>query len=295
MSDPVAPDRPQPRQGFVPLPAGPLFVRDIGQGPPIVVLHGGPDFDHTYLLPDLDRLADRYRLVYYDQRGRGRSPGQVESVSLDSELADLDGLRSHFGFEQIALLGHSWGGLLAAAYALRHPARVSHLILLNTAPLSRAGIVRARAEIARRTAPLEQLHALRESPAYQAGDPATVAAFYRLRFSTTIKQPADLDKLDLGYGRCTAADVLRAWAIEQRLYDETYFLEDFDLLPPLRRLSVPSLVLHGDHDFVPLPIAREIARAIPASRLVVLPACGHFAYFEQPQAVRHAIDALFAP
>jgi proline iminopeptidase len=291
----LTPESGDVHEGYVPVPAGPLFVRQVGQGPPIVVLHGGPDFDHTYLLPDLDRLADGYRLVYYDQRGRGRSPGQVESVSLASELADLDALRAHLGLEQIALLGHSWGGLLAAAYALRCPERVSRLILLNTAPLSHLGIVRVREEIDHRTAPLERLHALRASPLYAAGDPATVAAFYRLRFSTTIKRPADLDKLDLGYSRCTSQDILRAWAIEARLYQETYLREDFDLLPQLRRLKLPSLVLHGDHDFIPLPIAREIADAIPNSCLVVVSDCGHFSYFEQPGAVRRAIDALFAP
>jgi proline iminopeptidase len=283
------------QEGLIPLPGGPVFVRQIGGGPPIVVLHGGPDFDHAYLLPDLDRLAHAgYRLIYYDQRGRGRSPGAVESVSLASELADLDALRAHFALERIALLGHSWGGLLAAAYALRHPDRVSHLILLNTAPLSRSGVVRLRAEIERRTAPLNQLHALRASEAYAAGDPATVAAYYRLRFSTTIRRRADLDRLDLGYARLTSADVLRAWAIEERLYQETFLRPDFDLLPRLAGLRVPALVLHGDYDFVPLSIAREIAAALPGSRLVVLPDCGHFSYLEQPGAVRQAVDALFA-
>ena len=72
--------------------------REIGQGPPVIVLHGGPDFDHGYLLPDLDRLADAFRLIYYDQRGRGRSADQVlpEEVTLASEIDDLDMVRQHF-------------------------------------------------------------------------------------------------------------------------------------------------------------------------------------------------------
>ena len=77
----------------------PLFCRDVGAGPPIVVVHGGPDFDHAYLLPELDRLADSFRLVYYDQRGRGRSAEGVraEDVTLRSEVDDLDRVRSRFG------------------------------------------------------------------------------------------------------------------------------------------------------------------------------------------------------
>jgi hypothetical protein len=82
-------------------------VRDVGRGLPIIVLHGGPDFDSEYLMPELDRLADLGRLVYYDQRGRGRSYSgeQPEDVSIESEMADLDRLREWTGADSVALLG----------------------------------------------------------------------------------------------------------------------------------------------------------------------------------------------
>src|SRR3954468_8985305 len=102
-----------------------LYSREIGRGQPIIVLHGGPDFDHRYLLPDLDRLADAFRLIYYDQRGRGRSADEVlpDDVTLTSDVDDLDQVRQHFSLESAALLGHSWGAVLALEYALRHPRR----------------------------------------------------------------------------------------------------------------------------------------------------------------------------
>jgi proline iminopeptidase len=92
-----------------------LYIRDIGRGPAVIVLHGGPDFDHTYLLPELNRLSDSFHLIYYDQRGRGRSAQgvQPEDVTLESEIADLDAVRQHFGFDSAVLLGHSWGTVLA--------------------------------------------------------------------------------------------------------------------------------------------------------------------------------------
>src|SRR5437763_17020292 len=82
-----------------------LYSREIGRGQPIIVLHGGPDFDHRYLLPDLDRLADRFRLIYYDQRGRGESADQVlpDGVTLVSDVADLDRVRQHFHLRSTAL------------------------------------------------------------------------------------------------------------------------------------------------------------------------------------------------
>jgi proline iminopeptidase len=117
-----------------------LYAREIGRGQPIIVLHGGPDFDQSYLLPDFDRLAGAYRLIYYDQRGRGKSADGVQAneVSLVSDVADLDIARQHFQLETTAVLGHSWGTVLALEYAIRNPDRVSHLILMNPAPASSA-------------------------------------------------------------------------------------------------------------------------------------------------------------
>ena len=126
---------------FVDLDGGRLYGREVGDGDPtIVVVHGGPDFDHGYMLPEMDALAASFRLVYYDQRGRGRSTlaCKPDSVTIQSEVDDLDAIRSQLGLDQIVVLGHSWGGLLAMEYAIRHRDRVSHLVLVNTAPVSRS-------------------------------------------------------------------------------------------------------------------------------------------------------------
>src|SRR4051812_48046156 len=112
-----------------------LFVREIGTGDVIVVVHGGPDFDQSYLSPDLDRLSDMFRLVYYDQRGRGRSSAGVSAadVTIASEVQDLDTVRRSLGLERVVVLGHSWGGLIAMEYAIRFPRHVSALVLMNCA------------------------------------------------------------------------------------------------------------------------------------------------------------------
>ena len=115
-----------------------LYVREVGLGRPLVVVHGGPDFNHRYLRPELDRLAERCRVVYYDQRGRGRSfaVGAAIEVTMQSEVDDLDGVRRRLGLDTVALLGHSWGALVAMEYALAFPAQVSQLIVMNPAPAS---------------------------------------------------------------------------------------------------------------------------------------------------------------
>src|SRR5437867_5422940 len=112
-----------------------LFTRRAGDGPPVVVLHGGPGAHHDYLLPQYDLLARGRTLLYYDQRGGGRSPVSRETpVGWREHVADLDALRSHWALDQLTLLGYSWGGLLALLYALEHPDRVARLALVSSAP-----------------------------------------------------------------------------------------------------------------------------------------------------------------
>jgi proline iminopeptidase len=141
--NPADPGRGAVREGSVSVDNVALYYREIGEGVPVIVLHGGPDFDQSYLLPEMDRLSDSYHLIYYDQRGRGRSAAGVNpaEVSLASDIADVDAVREHFHYDRVTLLGHSWGTDLALEYALQHPNRVSRLILLNPAPASAADLV----------------------------------------------------------------------------------------------------------------------------------------------------------
>src|SRR5438105_1289647 len=122
-----------PREKRIPVGNAELYSREVGRGTAIIVLHGGPDFDHSYLLPELDRLSDSFHLIYYDQRGRGRSADHVQpqDVTLASDIADLEKVRQYFKLDSVVLLGHSWGTVLALEYALRYPERVSRMILMN--------------------------------------------------------------------------------------------------------------------------------------------------------------------
>ena len=118
-----------------------LYSRVVGQGTPIIVLHGAPDFDRSYLVPDLDRLSDSFHLIYYDQRGRGRCADRVqpEDLTLASDIADIEKVRQYFHLDCVVLLGHSSGTVLALEYALRYLQRVSRMILMNPAPASPEG------------------------------------------------------------------------------------------------------------------------------------------------------------
>jgi proline iminopeptidase len=243
----------------------------------------------------MDRLAASCRLIYYDQRGRGKSVGNVENMSIESEMQDLDSVRDYFGLESVTLLGHSWGGVLAMEYAVRHPEHVSHIILVGTGPASEEGIELYLQEWDKRSSPYgKEIQALRSSESYKAGDPKALAEWYRIYFSTTIKEPEALGRLNLSLEGFTNEMVLRGRAIEARLWDQTWGTQGYDLIPKLKELTNPTLVIHGDYDFIPVKTAERIAQAMPAARLVVLKDCGHFPYLERPTEFRGAIDDFFA-
>jgi len=288
---------PEARESRIPVLNASLWAREIGQGPPVIVLHGGPDFDCGYLLPSLDRLADTFRLIYYDQRGRGKSASGVnpDDVTLASDIDDIDAVRQHFQLKSATLLGHSWGTVLALEYALRHPTGVSQLILMNPAPASASDLAMFRKAYATALgAEMEQQRAITAGATYKAGDPEAVAARYRIHFKHALARPDDYERLmarmRAGFISQGKEGILKARAVEDRLMRDSWQNDGYDLLPRLRSLSIPTLVVFGDRDFIPSAIAVHIAQAIPDARIVALKGCGHFSFLECPGDLKRAID-----
>jgi proline iminopeptidase len=183
---------------------------------------------------------------------------------------------------------------VALEYATCHPDRVTHLILLNTAPVSHADLLRFRAERKASDAPgLAKMRAISDAPEYAEGDIEIEAEYYRAHFGKALRRP---DQLETVVRRLRShfkpEDIVKARAIEGRLYAQTWLSREYDLLVRLRNLCLPTLIIHGDHDLIPLECARNVAEAMSGSRLVVLSDCGHFAYLEQPAAVLDAIVAF---
>jgi proline iminopeptidase len=248
-----------------------LFQRRIGSGPPVVVLHGGPGAHHDYLLPGFDALARGRTLLYYDQRGGGRSPvGRDVPVGWREQVADLEALRIRWGLERLTLAGYSWGGLLAMLYATEHPVRVARLALVSPAPAWRS----AREEFERRftersmsPALQEARRALRESGLRERDPAAHAARLFELAVAGYFHDPAK-------------AASLTPFRITERTRAEVWSsLGDFDLRPSLQALELPALVLHGDADPIPWATARETADCLRAE-FQLLPDCGHVPYVE---------------
>lgn len=287
----AAPVSGQVRQGMVSLPDGRLFYEVVGAGDPVIVVHGGPGLDHNYLRPGLDVLGAGRALVYYDQRGTGRSSAPLDSSSLSLErfVADIEDLRIALGYERVTVLGHSFGGLVAMGYALEHPERTRALVLLNSVePGSRwAEEARERASASRSPEDAARLAELAASPGYTKGDPATLSEMYRVAFRGTLRDPARLDDLNLSLSAATARN---GPAVARLLGGSA---SGVDWWERLGALSVPTLVVAGRHDPTPPAMARALAEAIPGGELVVLET-GHFPFVEDPSGLTQAVATFLA-
>jgi pimeloyl-ACP methyl ester carboxylesterase len=147
-------------------------------------------------------------------------------------------------------------------------------------------------------AAMEQKQAIADSAAYKQGDPAVVTAYYRIHFKPALARAEDYEKLlarmSANFTRQGKDGILKARAVEDHLMSETWALPGYDLLPKLKSLNIPTLVIYGEHDMIPADTAEHIAHAVPNTRMVTLKACGHFPSLECPVALRKQIDAFFA-
>ncbi|HEV8195806.1 MAG TPA: alpha/beta fold hydrolase [Gemmatimonadales bacterium] len=260
-----------------------LFERRVGSGPPTVVLHGGPGAHHDYLLPGFDRLATRRTLIYYDQRGGGRSPVPREvPVGWREQVEDLEALRVLWGIERLSIAGYSWGGLLALLYAVEHPDRIERLGLVSSAPVWRQARVEFERRLAERNAAPEILEARRRIQ--DGGLRELSPAEYRQKMF-------ELSVAGYFHDWRRAAD-LTPFRITGRTQQEVWeSLGDFDLRPGVAALRLPAVVLHGEDDPIPIATA-ELLSGLLGAPLERIPDCGHVPYVEAPEQFTRVLDAF---
>jgi proline iminopeptidase len=266
-----------------------LNAKVIGNGYPLVLMHGGPGAD-LYTLMAFKPLAKQYTLVFYDHRCNGRSTGaEVTSMTMENLTADADALRQALGFEKWAVLGHSFGGNVALEYALRYPDNLSHLLLINSGGdyrwarergpklLAKRGYSQDIVETAQRffngnIEPEEMFPSLMKmSKAY---DPyMTLLQAFPMMISGL---PTKLQPQALIYGN---SQVLKNWTVMSRLGE----------------IKVPTLILAGREDFLYPPEHQEqLAAAIPNACLVLIDRAGHNPHDEQPKQTLAAVRDFLA-
>lgn len=126
----------------IPADGADLYCKVIGKGQPILFIHGGPGLVHNYFLPYMENLLPYgYQLIFYDQRGNGKSPAyDLDSIKLDVFVRDIERIREKLGIEKLVLFTHSAGGYLAYLYALKYPQNIDAIIFCDNGPLNDKGM-----------------------------------------------------------------------------------------------------------------------------------------------------------
>ena len=277
--------------GFTRTTAVPLYWCRYGApgAPQLLLLHGGPGASHDYLLPQMLELARSHELIFYDQRGGGRSKTDDRApITWRTHVADFESVAAELELGLPAVVGYSWGGLLALLATIER-ARTeaplpSLLALIDPAPLTRQYRERFEAEFARRQNGAE-IQAMRGELAESGLRERDMDAYRQRAFELSVA----------GYfAEPSAAHNLTPFRVTGRVQQSVWeSLADFDVVREMAGIRVPALFVHGRQDPIPLESSSDGARALGAA-LVVLEGCGHVPYVEQPKALFAAVGDFLA-
>jgi len=249
----------------------------------LIVMHGGPGFDHSTMRPYFDRFADTHQVVYIDHRGNGRSSGAQDSWTLAQWGDDVRGFCDALGIEKPAVFGNSFGGMVAMAYAGRHPDHPSKLILSSTA-------ARMRFEDTLRMMEERGGHEAR-AVAERFWTQADEKAFAEyLRVCMPFYNPGSSEAWAAARRRAIMRlDVMRHFALGE--------MRGMDARVELGKIRCPTLVTVGTYDpITPVACAEEIQASLPRgiSRLEVFEGAGHGVHRDRPEEAERVMRAFLA-
>ena len=280
------------REGYVPVTGGRVWYRIVGGGGaiPLVTVHGGPGGIHDYLAP-LEALADERPVVFYDQLGAGKSDALDDASLWTNErmIDELGRLLDALELGRVHLLGHSWGTIIAAEYAIRSPDRLASLVLSNpclSVPRFAAGnlVLRAGLPVAVR-AVLDRHEAAgtTDSAEYEAA----CMEFYRRHMCRLDPWPETMMRLfaELNYPMYE-----RMWGPNEFTVTGTH--KDYDATEHLAELAVPTLILCGRHDEARPEDTSWYQRLVPGAELVVFEHSSHMPHLEEPERYQQVLRDL---
>ena len=283
-----------------------LYYRVVGQGSDtIIAIHGGPGMDLESIYGDFaPALSSRHVVIFYDQRGGGKSelPTDTSRLVAARQVQDLDELRQHFGLQRVTLVAHSYGPLLAASYAIAHPENVKRMVFFGPVPPRRGDFwSRFGASVnARLTAEQRQrMLAASRIMTNPNSSPDSVRQACRRYWAEAMRpRLAEPDRtLPLVKSDLCATDpegIRYGNRMGNHVIMNSY--GNWDLTPQLRTLNVPLLVVHGADESIPMDLVKEWVTSMPPGRAMLLevPRAAHFTYAERPELVWPAVEKFLS-
>jgi len=259
------------------------FYKIVGDGEPYIMLHGGPGMYHDELLPFFLDFAKSNKVIFYDQRGNGKSTlEKIDSTTFNEELMveDLEALRKEFGVEKLNIIGHSWGGLLAMYYAVKYPNNVKRLILVDAAPVNTELLMKSYEKLVSMFTPeeWEYIQKLWNSEDYLAGDPDAHNEALRLSEGTVFSNKDVID------------DYMKVGAFNETTAKNAVSLNDLGtqmklnihVQDRLSNINSPTLIINGKDDFIVEEAYQLANKLIADSEIVLIKGAGHYPFIENP-------------
>ena len=301
-SAPVAPlassyDSPVSAQGYLTGADGmQLFYRVYGSGPDTtVVLGGGPALPISSFEQDLSPLAHGRTLIYFDARGAGKSQLTTNPalLAMDRHVADVEAVRAHFGIGRLALVGHSWGAMVAAFYAAAYPQNVDRMVLVTPGPIEAKYDAEFEAERQSRTDPLALQRQFELAGLLLSGQSTAPVAdcteLFDSFFPAYFHDPANIANLHGAW--CPPTDEAAALLLFG-MFAGRGSLGNWNLAPMLAGIQTPALVIHGASDPIPAASTFGYAEALPNGELTTIQGAGHFPWAEEPAAFFSAVNTF---
>jgi proline iminopeptidase len=259
------------------------------------VIHGGPGMDHGSLAADLAPLERRHRLIYYDQRGGGRStlPADTALLTIDHHVEDLEALRKHLGLDKVTLLAHSFGPAIAARYAIRYPQRVERMIFLSPIPPVKGKFFEEYgAALTKRLTDDERARGAELQKAFETSADATAVCREYWSIMTPPRVARGLSASMVKSDLCTAPPEAIRYGMTRTNGATFGSLGDWNWTAELARVTAPVLIIHGDEDAIPMAMVNAWVTALPNARILRLAQTAHFPHAERPAIVFPAIETF---
>jgi proline iminopeptidase len=291
-------------EGFIDAHGVLIYYMTVGRGAPLMIVHGGPGASHDYFLPYLLPLARHNRLIFIDERGSGKSQilQDPKGYTVENMVEDVEAVRQSLAPGKMSLLGHSYGGVLAQAYALKYQSNLTHLILASTFPsTTEMNQVFARMkekmdpELRERIDKIEKEGLFGHGKDYEKNrytNEYMIAAWGEGYFPYLYQNRPDPNYDPIQNGMTTSWDLYREmWGSHGEFVIDGN-LNSVEYTKRLPSIHVPTLIVAGDHDECDPSLSQEMHEKIAGSHIVILPRSGHMTFVDQPDLFISSVDSF---
>ena len=271
------------------------FFEKMGKGEPLLVLHGGPGLFHDYLVPHFKNLAKDYQIIFYDQRGCGKTefPQDTSSILIETYVEDLEVIRTHLKIDKLNLVGHSWGSLLALTYAKKYPNNLKRLILISPAPGNSDYFDQTFSNMQQKRSEedTKELVQTMMSSEFEKREEIAFKKAIMLGDKVNLVDQSKVAELysPMNFDVASASNLMLVNGLLERTYFNLNITEGLDVV------KCPTLIVVGDLDNIPFASTQSIHENISNSKLEVIKKSCRYPFFERSKEFNHIITNFLDP